>query len=87
MATAWSSAVTIGPLATLSAASADNSFNDSANGLAGLVVNQWIRVSGFTTAANNGYFKIVSVTAAKVVVKGGTLVVETASCGSQDRHG
>jgi len=65
---------------TISAASGDNSFNDSATGFvtAGFVVNQWIEVRGFTNPANNGYFKIVSVTAAKIVVKGGTLVTEGA---------
>lgn len=65
---------------TFSAAQSDNSFNDSGNGFVSgnIIVNQWIRVSGFTTAANNGYFKVSSVVAGKVVVTGGTLVDEVA---------
>jgi hypothetical protein len=81
LAAAWSSAVTVGPVATISASAADNSFNDSANGFGGILVNQWIKASGFTNAANNGIFKVVSVTAAKIVVKGGTLVTEAAAAG------
>ncbi len=78
MSAAWTSAVTVGPAATISAASADNSFNDSGSGFGTLAANQWIRVSGFTEAANNGYFKIVSKTSAKIVVSGGILVTEAA---------
>ncbi len=78
MASAWSGLVTVGPAITISAANSDNSFNDSGSGLGTLVANQWIRASGFTTAANNGYFKIVSKTADKIVVSGGTLTDEAA---------
>jgi hypothetical protein len=85
--TAWSSPVTIGPISTLSAAASDNSFNDSANGLAGLVANQWIKVSGFATAANNGYFKIKTVAAGKITVLGGTLVDESAAAGRKINMG
>jgi len=63
---------------TISAAATDNSFNDSASGLGNYVANQWIYVTGFATAANNGFFKIVSVVAGKIVVSGGTLVDESA---------
>ena len=42
------------------------------------VANQWIEIRGFTTSANNGYFKIVSVVAAKMVLAGGTVVTEVA---------
>ncbi|OGO14146.1 MAG: hypothetical protein A2Y53_05665 [Chloroflexi bacterium RBG_16_47_49] len=64
---------------TISAASADNSFNDSGSGLAAAVVGQWFKSSGFATAANNGYFYVVSKTAAKIVALGGTLVNEAAT--------
>ncbi|MCK5603034.1 hypothetical protein KAR91_14215 [Candidatus Pacearchaeota archaeon] len=63
---------------TISTSDTDNSFNDSATGFPALVVGQWIKVAGFTTAANNGFFQVVSRTTAKVVVTGGTLVTETA---------
>lgn len=51
------------------------------NNFSGLTAKQWIRVSGFPTisAANNGWFKMTSVTSLKVVVTHGTLV--TASVG------
>jgi hypothetical protein len=61
---------------TISAASADNSYNDSANGFAVFEVGQYVKVSGFATAANNGWARIVSVAAGKIVVTGLTLVVE-----------
>lgn len=74
---AWNAAVTtISADTDISAADSDNSFNDSTTGFTGYVVNQWIQVSGFTDPANNGIFKIVSVTTAKMVVTGGTLVTE-----------
>jgi hypothetical protein len=76
----WSTAVTV-TASTISASSVDNSLNDSANGLSAFVVGQWVKVSGFTGAgitANAGFFKIVSVTAAKIVVSGGTLVTDAA---------
>lgn len=76
----WAAAVTI-TAATLSAASSDNSFNDSGNGFvsAGFVAGQWIKVSGFTgNTANNGYFRVTSVAAGKLVVTGGTLVDDSA---------
>lgn len=70
--------VDISGATTISADDSDNSFNDSASGFGGYVANQWIFVSGFTESANNGFFKIVSVTTAKMVVSGGTLVTEPA---------
>jgi hypothetical protein len=65
---------------TFSAAISDNSFNDSGSGFvsAGFLQYQWIKVSGFTLAANNGYFKIASVVAGKIIVTGGTLADEVA---------
>lgn len=78
MSADWSTPVTIGPITTLSTSDVDNSINDSGNGLATIVANQWVKVSGFTESANNGYFKIVSVAAGKIVVSGGTLVTEAA---------
>jgi hypothetical protein len=75
----WSSLVTVTGT-TLSAASGDQSFNDSANGFGTLQVGQWIRVTGFATAANNGVFKIVTKpTNGKITVTAGTtLITESA---------
>lgn len=66
---------------TLSMDDSDNSINDSGSGLAGFAINQWIRTTGFTTAANNAFFRIVSVAAGKLVLEsgtGGTVVTESA---------
>jgi len=66
-----------GPVATVDAAAADNSFNDSGSGFGtALVPGQWIYVKGFVDPANNGYFEIVTATTAKIVVTAGTLVTE-----------
>jgi hypothetical protein len=74
----WSSGATVGPIATIDAASADNSFNDSGSGFGSIGAGEWISVSGFTEAANNGIFKVETATAAKLVVSGGTLTTEAA---------
>lgn len=53
---------------TISVASADKSFNDSAGGFPLLVAGDRIDVSGFATAANQGVFTVVTRTASKVTV-------------------
>jgi hypothetical protein len=55
---------------TFSAAAADDSFSDSANGFiaAGLEVGDLISVEGFTTIGNNGSFKIATIAAGKITV-------------------
>lgn len=66
-----------GPVITIDAAAADNSFNDSGSGFgSALVPGQWIYSKGWADPANNGYFEIVSATTAKIIVTGGTLVTE-----------
>jgi hypothetical protein len=73
---AWSTLVTDTQI-TFSMANADNSINDSASGFvaAGFLANQWIKVSGFTgDTSNNGWYKIVSVAAGKMVLSHGTVV-------------
>jgi hypothetical protein len=65
----------------IDAANADNSFNQAAGDWSGdYVAGQWIRVVGFTTnpSDNNGFFRVTSVTATKLVVTGGILVTEAA---------
>jgi hypothetical protein len=67
-------------VATVSAAAADNSFNDSASGFpSSLVAGDTVSASGFTSGANNGRFVIVSATAAKIVVSGALLTTEAAA--------
>lgn len=55
---------------TISAAAADNSFNDSASGFpADLVAGDVVEASGFTAAANNGRFIVTGTpTTAKIIV-------------------
>lgn len=78
----WSTAVSY-TAATISAANADNSLNDSATGFstANILPGHWIKFSGFTggnVANNNIPCKVVSVTTGKIVVSGITLVDDAA---------
>lgn len=76
---AWTAEVAVDTADTaISAAAGDNSFNHTTAWSNNPTANQWIKVSGFATAANNGYFKVVSVTSTKIVVSGGTLATEAA---------
>jgi len=79
MSAGWSSEVEETEI-TYSMSDVDNSINDSASGFvtAGYQASQWVKISGFTESANNGYFKIVSVAAGKMVLSGGTVVTEAA---------
>lgn len=79
MSADWDSAVDVEDSATdVSAANADNSFNSVGGFDATPSAGQWIKVAGFTTAANNGYFRVVSATSNKIIVEGGTLTDEAA---------
>lgn len=42
----------------ISAAASDDSFNATSTNLSGLLDNQWIKVSGFANAVNNGWFQV-----------------------------
>lgn len=42
----------------ISAAAGDDSFNATVTNLSGLLDNQWIKVSGFANAVNNGWFQM-----------------------------
>lgn len=76
----WSTPVTSGALTNISFTASDNSINRATGSFAtdGFVVNQWIRVSGAANAANNGYSKITSVAALKLIVSGVILIDESA---------
>ena len=68
---------------TISASSVDNSVNDSANGFltAGFEPGTLLNIAGFTGSAGNNQtgLKIVSVTAGKMVLSGGTALVTDAA--------
>jgi hypothetical protein len=64
---------------TISVASGDNSFNDSANGFAalGLIAGSKLKVAGLSTTANDGVFTVVIAAAGKITVAE-SLTTETA---------
>ena len=57
-----------GPVATISASTTDDSFNDSANSFPFMYPGSTIFVSGMVNAVNNGQHTVVSRTASKIVV-------------------
>ena len=59
---------------TISAANADNSFNDSGNGFvtAGFAVDDYVNVTGFSNTANNIYSANITAIAAGKMTIGGT---------------
>jgi len=63
----------------------DNSLNDESNGLvtAGLVVGKWINTKDWVNVENNGFFKLISVTPGKAVLRGFTDVVDEQDTGVQ----
>ena len=65
---------------TFSMTNSDNSINDSGSGFVTKSYDQysWVLISGFTTAANNGFFKLGTVTAGKMILSGGTVTDEVA---------
>jgi hypothetical protein len=78
-----SSSVTTSSATAISAASSDNSFNRATGDFTvdGVVVGAPIKTGGFTNAGNNGVFRVVSVTALKIIVAG-TLITEAAGTNS-----
>ena len=67
--------------ATISAAAADNSINDSANGLPVLTAGDKVTIAGFTgTVGNNrAGATVVSSTVSKLVISGGVALVDDAA--------
>lgn len=76
-AAAWGTAETV-TASTISFAASGNTISDSGSGFGSLVANQWVKISGASTAANNGFFKILTAAAGSITVSGGTLVDESA---------
>lgn len=52
----------------ITAAASDQSFADASNGLGSIAVGDWVKVAGFTTAANNGVFRVATAAAGKITV-------------------
>lgn len=59
------------------AAAAGGTITTTAGDFSGLVADQWVSVTGFAEAGNNGYFKVVSATSTVLTVTPNTLVDET----------
>ncbi len=77
----WSTAVNVSRT-DIDAAAGDNSFNTAAGDFTteNIAVGQWIEVRGFSTnPTNNGYFRVVSITALKLVVDGGPALITEAA--------
>jgi hypothetical protein len=73
---AWSTALNFSGT-TITVAAADNSYTGSGGTeFTNAVVGQWVKVTGFTTAGNNGYAKVLTKTNAKITVSGLTLTNE-----------
>lgn len=73
----WTS-VTTGAIA-LDAVASGNTFTRASGSFLtdGFVIGQWVLSSAFTTAANNGWFKVTAVVALTLTVVGSTLVDES----------
>jgi len=70
MLSTWNTSVdTVSSVTDIDAASTDNSYNATSSDLSVFGVGEWIEVRGFTEAANNGYKKVVSAAAGKLVVE------------------
>lgn len=73
----WSSPVTVSGT-TIAAVASGNKYTDSGNGFGSIVVGQWVKVSGFVNAANNGLRKVTAAAAGEITVSGAALVDEAA---------
>jgi len=64
---------------TLDAVASGNTFTRGSGSFVtdGFIVGQWVLSSGFTTAANNGWFKVTAVVALTLTVVGSALVDES----------
>lgn len=74
--TSWSTAATPVTATDIDAADGDNSLNSGASAFTGFTAGEWIFVSGFAAANNNGFFKLTSATTAKLVIDGVALTTE-----------
>lgn len=71
----WTNPATVTAKVTLSAATGDNSFNDSGSGMPVVATDELIFVTGFANETNNGVFKVVSRTSTKIIVAANTSLV------------
>jgi hypothetical protein len=62
----------------ISAAASDDSFNSTTTDLSGLLAGNWIKVSGFTETANNGWHQLASDSTSTKIVTNSILTTESA---------
>lgn len=62
----------------IGAASADNSFNANTSSLLGLLSDQWVYISGFNTATNNGWHQLTADSTTGKIITASTLTDEAA---------
>lgn len=68
---AWSSAVAVGPVATIdfgAPSGGEQTVSDSGSGFGSLAANRWVKISGASSAGNNGYFKIKTASAGSITI-------------------
>lgn len=78
-ATGWSTPVNISGATDISVTAPSTIASSSTNFVtSNITVGQWIRVSGFTEAANNSYFRVTAVSTNSMTVEGSFLTTESA---------
>jgi len=77
----WSTEVSVLSSGTASAVATGNKFTHTTGWDTTPTAGEWIEVRGFSTAGNNGYFKVVSATSTEIVVSGGSLTDESDKSG------
>ena len=87
----WPTAVAISGTG-LAAVASGNKYTGASGMNTNVLVGGWVYVTGFATAANNGWKRVVSASATELAVTGGTLVNESAGpsitiAGSSIRNG
>jgi len=78
---AWEAAITVLAAGTASAVNATNKYTHATAWTAIPTANQWIKVAGFATAANNGYSKVASADGTNITVTHKTLADEADKSG------
>lgn len=71
------------PITTVGVTQGSPQTFDKTAAWSGITVGDWVYSTGFSTAANNGMFKVTAVNANSIEVVGGTLVTEAAGASKQ----
>lgn len=77
MMDAFGAELAIGPEVTISTTTPDT-IDDSGSGFGAIVAGQWIKTSGFAAGNNNGFFKVLTATAASLTLQTAAITTEAA---------